>query len=96
MSEAAGIEDEVYDVTINFEGHPPEEIVLKQVAFGAVPTLFLAVSEDEGTVNFDIDAYGTGDLRGFLETVRAVIDNLIERDLEWKDYYEVADPEADG
>lgn len=82
MTEQAGVED--YAINVNFEGHHPEDITLQQVVLGYSPSLLLTVSQDDEAVNFDIDVYGTEDIRGFLDTVKAVIDTLLERDLTFK------------
>lgn len=73
-----------YAINVNFEGHAPETIVLQQHALGISPALVVIVDMDDDNqeVNFDIDAYGAEDLRGFLETVQAVLSTILERNLE--------------
>lgn len=83
MTEQAGIEEEDYAINLNFEGHPPEEVVLQQLALGYHPTLLVNVRKGDDEVDFDIDVYGIEDIRGFLDTIVVVLQNILERPLEF-------------
>lgn len=86
--------DDGYSINVNFEGHPADEVMLKQVALGVSPALLFVVDIADEEVNFDVDLHGVpeDEMGEFLETVKEILDTIIGRLPEAG----VPDAEADG
>lgn len=81
MSEAAGVEEQGEDITVEFVGHPQSEIVIVQKGLGLNPGFYVDViiDDDLEQVAFKVSTYGTDAHKEFLETIRSVIDTVLER-----------------